>query len=49
MDLVLNSITILSGSPAWDTQDDLEFFAFFCSKECMMKYLGVNLDEDNRE
>ena len=45
MDLVVNSITILSGDSCWDTQDDIEFFANFCSKECMLEYIKESIYE----
>ncbi len=44
VDLVINEVTVLSGDACWDTQDDLEFFAMFCSKECLINYLKENMD-----
>lgn len=49
MDLLINKISILSGDPHWDTQEDVEYLATFCSEECLSDFvaaqLGVNKNE----
>jgi hypothetical protein len=42
MDFLINKIVIREGEIQWDTMDDVEFFAFFCSRDCLMGYMIDN-------
>ena len=43
MDLLINTVSVLSGDTRWNPSDDVEHFATFCSKECMLSYIANRL------
>ena len=49
MDMLINEVSMLSGALHWDPRNDIEHFACFCGKECLLSYvaqqLGVEEDE----
>jgi len=44
---MINKITVLSGKPHWDDDEDEEYFASFCSKGCLVSFLVQQLGVGN--
>jgi hypothetical protein len=43
MDLLISQATVMSGEIRWNPDEDMEHFASFCSKECLVSYIAQQL------